>query len=253
MTILITNDDGIQSKGIATLIEIARPFGDIVVVAPDTVRSGQSSAITFNLPIFLDKVKEESHLTIYGCTGTPCDCLKIGLNNILPQPPDLILSGINHGTNSSLNVVYSGTMGATISGCEQGIPSIGLSICDYSPDPDFSYIIAPFQQIIEKVVQHSLPQGVCLNVNAPQGQIKGTKICRQAKGLWHEQFVEQSTPHGRSCYWLTGSFENLEPQAEDTDEWVLANGYISIVPTTYDYTHQESITFLKTQGYEQIK
>lgn len=251
--ILITNDDGVRAKGLAELIALARAFGRVVVVAPDGARSGQSNAITMIEPLYKTKIADEEGLTIYKCSGTPTDCVKMALNNILDHKPDLILSGINHGSNSSVNVIYSGTMGAVLEGCSQAIPSVGFSLCDHSPTTDFSNFLPFVKSIIARVLNNTLPEGICLNVNAPLGEIKGVKVCSQAKGLWIEEFDARKNPHGQAYYWMTGKFVNLEPENTNTDEWALNNGYVSIVPTICDLTHYKSIKWLKNIGYEQIK
>lgn len=251
--ILITNDDGVNAKGISELVGIARKYGKVVVVAPDGARSGQSNAITMTEPLYKTKLLEEDGLTIYKCSGTPTDCVKMALNNILDRKPDFIFSGINHGSNSSVNVIYSGTMGAVLEGCSQGITSVGFSLCDHSKDADFSLFLPFVESIIAKVSTQDLPQGVCLNVNAPVGEIKGVRVCTQSKGQWIEEFDKRVNPHGQTYYWMTGVFENAEPENTGTDEWALNNGFVSVVPTTCDLTHYESLAWLKKIGYEQVE
>jgi 5'-nucleotidase len=251
--ILITNDDGVNAKGISELVGIARKYGKVVVVAPDGARSGQSNAITMTEPLYKTKLLEEYGLTIYKCSGTPTDCVKMALNNILDKKPDFIFSGINHGSNSSVNVIYSGTMGAVLEGCSQGITSVGFSLCDHSKDADFSLFLPFVESIIAKVSTQDLPQGVCLNVNAPIGEIKGVRVCMQSKGQWIEEFDKRVNPNGQIYYWMTGVFENAEPENTGTDEWALNNGFVSVVPTTCDLTHYESLAWLKKIGYEQIE
>ncbi len=251
--ILITNDDGVNAKGISELVGIARKYGKVVVVAPDGARSGQSNAITMTEPLYKTKLLEEDGLSIYKCSGTPTDCVKMALNNILDKKPDFIFSGINHGSNSSVNVIYSGTMGAVLEGCSQGITSVGFSLCDHSKDADFSLFLPFVESIIAKVSTQDLPQGVCLNVNAPIGEIKGVRVCMQSKGQWIEEFDKRVNPNGQIYYWMTGVFENAEPENTGTDEWALNNGFVSVVPTTCDLTHYESLAWLKKIGYEQIE
>lgn len=251
--ILITNDDGVNAKGLSELVGIARKYGKVVVVAPDGARSGQSNAITMTEPLYKTKLLEEDGLTIYKCSGTPTDCVKMALNNILDKKPDFIFSGINHGSNSSVNVIYSGTMGAVLEGCSQGITSVGFSLCDHSKDADFSLFLPFVESIIAKVSTQDLPQGVCLNVNAPIGEIKGVRVCMQSKGQWIEEFDKRVNPHGQTYYWMIGVFENAEPENTETDEWALNNGFVSVVPTTCDLTHYESLAWLKKIGYEQIE
>jgi 5'-nucleotidase len=204
-------------------------------------------------PLYKTKLLEEDGLTIYKCSGTPTDCVKMALNNILDKKPDFIFSGINHGSNSSVNVIYSGTMGAVLEGCSQGITSVGFSLCDHSKDADFSLFLPFVESIIAKVSTQDLPQGVCLNVNAPIGEIKGVRVCMQSKGQWIEEFDKRVNPNGQIYYWMTGVFENAEPENTGTDEWALNNGFVSVVPTTCDLTHYESLAWLKKIGYEQVE
>jgi 5'-nucleotidase len=249
-TILITNDDGLTAKGIKVLKECMLPLGDVVVVGPDGPRSGMSSAITVSLPTRLHKVHEEDGLKIYRCSGTPVDCVKLALNVLFKDKhPDLLVTGINHGTNSSISVVYSGTMGAAIEGCINKVPSIGFSLCNHQPDADFEHITQYVSAITQKVLENGLPQGVCLNVNMPEGTPKGVKVCRQASGLWTEEFVRQLDPNGHPYFWLTGNFTNREPEAIDTDEWALANNYIAVVPTKIDMTAYDALEELKTWAF----
>ena len=244
--ILITNDDGLMAKGLQELIVTMRPLGDLVVVAPDGPRSGMSSAITVNVPTRLHKISEEDGLKRYRCSGTPVDCVKLALHILFPdKAPDLLVTGINHGTNSSISVVYSGTMGATIEGCINEVPSIGFSLCNHLPDADFSHVLPFVHRIAANVLEHGLPEGVCLNVNMPDAPPKGVRICRQANGRWTEEFVRHVDPHGLPYFWLTGIFSNKEPQAMDTDEWALDNDFIAIVPTKIDMTAHEAINALK--------
>ncbi len=244
--ILITNDDGVFAKGINTLVDIALLFGDVVVFAPDVVRSGMSNAITPHNPVVFSKLFSENRLTVYSCTGTPTDCVKLSCYALFKdRKPDLLLSGINHGSNASINVIYSGTMGAAFEGCANRIPSIGFSLCDHSWDADFSASTHYVKSIIGMVLEKSLPNEVCLNVNIPAGEIKGVKICRQALGYWKEEFESRQDKNGSTGYWLTGEFVNQEPEAEDTDDWALANGYVSIVPTSIDLSNKEYINAIK--------
>ena len=234
--ILITNDDGYRSKGISTLIAAAREYGEVVVVAPNNSKSGQSHAITVKEFLRLTKMQEEDGLTIYRSSGTPVDCIKLAVQE-LQLKPDLILSGINHGINSSVSVHYSGTMGAVKEGCLLGIPSIGFSLDDFTAQADFSNCIKVIQRVIPKILEHPLPKWTCLNVNIPKvAELKGIKVCRQAHGVWQENFDKRTDPHGQNYYWLTGAYHLIETQAQDTDEWALRNGFASVVPTTVDTT-----------------
>jgi 5'-nucleotidase len=240
--ILVTNDDGIYAPGLKFLTEIARQFGDIAVVAPDKAQSGMGHAITINSTIRVQKTNYHQAIAEYACTGTPVDCVKMAVNNILKLKPDLVLSGINHGSNSSINVIYSGTMSAAVEGALEGAPSIGFSLCDYSIEADFSPSEKFVKQIIKNALENQMPKGVCLNVNIPKlraEDLKGIKVARQARANWVERFDERKDPYGREYYWLTGEFVNFEPEANDTDEWALANGYVSVVPIQADMTaHQ---------------
>lgn len=240
--ILITNDDGDFAKGIEVLTRLMLPLGDVVVLAPDGPRSGQSNALTINHPIRYKLLEQTDGLVRYSCTGTPTDCVKLALNDALTRKPDLLVSGINHGSNSAINVIYSGTMGAALEGCENGIPSIGFSLCDHSPNADFSAFEPYITRIAQQVLAHGLPNNVCLNVNAPEGEIKGAKVVRQCMGNWTKEYAKRVDPVGRNYFWLTGYFDNHEPDAEDTDEFALKHGYVSIVPTKIDLTAHEMIS-----------
>lgn len=246
--ILVTNDDGIHAGGLKALIDIARSMGNILVVAPDEPQSGMSHAITTKVPLRLRKIHVEEGLLIYSCNGTPVDCVKIALNEIGEKKPDLIISGINHGSNAATSVVYSATMGAAIEGCLNNIPSAGFSLLDFSADADFSSTRKYVTTIIKNILDHGLPKGTCLNVNIPLNkvrEIKGIKICRQNKGYWKEEFDKRTDPSKKDYFWLTGSFHNVEPEANDTDEWALKNNYVSVVPVNVDFTAYESIQYLR--------
>jgi len=245
--ILVTNDDGIFAPGITFLAKIASRFGRIIVVAPDKPQSGMGHAITINSTLRIQKTNYHNAEQEFSCSGTPVDCVKMAVNNILKKRPDLVLSGINHGSNSSINVIYSGTMSAAIEGALEGTPSIGFSLCDYAMEADFSQAEKFISKIIEESLKNPMPKGVCLNVNIPKlktDDFKGIKVVRQAKANWVEKFEERKDPYGRDYYWLTGEFVNFEPESTDTDEWALANGYISVVPTQADLTaHAQLKTF----------
>ncbi|MFT4699177.1 MAG: 5'-nucleotidase [Flavobacteriaceae bacterium] len=243
--ILVTNDDGITAPGIRALIKIMNTLGEVYVVAPDSPQSGMGHAITLNDTLYCNQVNivESEPQKEYSCSGTPVDCVKIGVNEILKRKPDLCVSGINHGSNSSINVIYSGTMSAAVEAGTQGIPSIGFSLLDYSLDADFTPILEHVETIVKQCLINGMPKGVVLNVNLPKlpkDKIKGIKICRQADGRWEEKFDKRVTPLGKDYYWLTGEFIN-EDKGEDTDEWALANGFISIVPTQFDLTAHHAI------------
>jgi len=244
--ILVANDDGIVSPGIKALVEVAREFGEVVVVAPDSPQSGMGHAITLDKPLRVEKVDIFDDIPAYQCNGTPVDCVKIAIDKILHKKPDLCLSGINHGSNSSINVIYSGTMSAAMEAAIDGIRAIGFSLLDYSFDADFTGAQHYARLIIEQMLKAGLPSGSLLNVNfpkLPKEEIKGMKICRQAVAQWVEEYDERIDPRGRKYYWLTGKFVNFD-NGEDTDEWALENGYVSIVPVQFDLTNNHAIRFL---------
>ncbi len=245
--IFVTNDDGISSPGIIFLVKVAKQFGDVVVIAPDKPQSGMGHAITINSTLRLNKTNYHGVEMEYSCTGTPVDCVKMAVNKILDRRPDLVLSGINHGSNSSINVIYSGTMSAAIEGALEGSSAIGFSLCDYGIDADFSQAQKFIEKIISSLLKNKLSKGVCLNVNIPKlkaDELKGIKVCRQAKANWVEEFEERLDPYSRPYYWLTGKFVNFEPESNDTDEWALSKGYISVVPTQCDLTAHKEIDTL---------
>ena len=247
--ILVTNDDGISAPGILHLANIAKQFGDVYVIAPDKPQSGMGHAITINSTLRIHKTNFHQGVALeYSCTGTPVDCVKMAVNKLLGRKPDLVISGINHGSNSSINVIYSGTMSAAIEGSLEGASSVGFSLADYGIDADFSATTPFIEKIINSCLKNELPKGVCLNVNFPKlksEEIAGLKICRQAKANWVEDFEERQDPYGRAYYWLTGKFVNFEPEATDTDEWALKNSYVSVVPIMHDLTAHQYINHLK--------
>ena len=247
--ILVTNDDGISAPGIRTLVEVMSEIGDVVVVAPDKPQSAMGHAITINSTLYLNRVSPENAvITEYNCSGTPVDCVKLAVNEILKRKPDLCVSGINHGSNSSINVIYSGTMSAAVEAGIEGIPAIGFSLLDYDWNADFNQIRSFVRKITLQTLEHGLPKGTVLNVNFPklkENEIKGIKICRQAKAIWMEKFDKRKTPQGKDYYWLTGEFVN-EDKGEDTDEWALEQGYVSIVPVQFDMTAHHAIQQLNT-------
>jgi 5'-nucleotidase len=243
--ILISNDDGVYAKGLNELVEVMRLFGNIVVVAPDSPRSGMSHAITVDRPLRITKLEEEDGLTIFSCNGTPVDCIKLACNQLLGRLPDFVISGINHGSNTSVSIIYSGTMGAAIEGCIHGIPSIGFSLSDYNPDADFSKSKKVVARVFQTVAEHGLPEGVCLNVNIPKGEVKGINFCRQTRGKWVEEFEQRTDPHGRDYFWLTGYFNNAETEARDTDDFALMEGFVSVVPVSTDMTAYTAFQFMQ--------
>ena len=242
--ILVTNDDGIEAHGIRILIDIARLYGEVIVVAPDSPQSAKSHSITQNIPISFREIKLENQYREYSCSGTPVDCVKLAVHEILERKPDLILSGINHGLNTSISVLYSGTMGAAIEGSLNSIRSIGFSAENYLPDADFSYTVPYIKKIIEDVMQNGLPEGVSLNVNFPENP-KGMVLCRSAHGKWKEKFIDAKNPHGRKVFWISGKFIDLEPDSEDTDIFLINKGYASIVPTKANFNDIDSLKELK--------
>ena len=250
---LITNDDGVHAKGLQALIERARPMGKLLVIAPEEGQSGMSHAITVKYPIRVKKLKEEEGLVIYSSNGTPVDCVKLALSKLLDRKPDMILSGINHGSNSSTSIIYSGTMAAAIEGCINGIPAIGFSILDYSPDANFSSIQKYAKIVLENALNKGIPEDTCLNVNFPVNtyqKIKGIRVCRQVKGVWKEEFEHRMDPQKRDYFWLTGEFQNLEPEAVDTDEWALDHNYVSIVPVHIDLTAYSALQEIRAWSIE---
>ena len=243
--ILVTNDDGISAPGIRNLIRIMNDFCDVVVVAPNSPQSAKCHAITIENTIRCDKVNIEKGPQIeYSCSGTPVDCVKLAVNQLLDRKPDLCVSGINHGSNSSINVIYSGTMSAAVEGALAGIPSIGFSLLDYAHNADFSEAEQYIRKVTKEVLENGLDDGVCLNVNIPKRikgkEIKGLKVCRQADANWEEEFEERTDPKGRTYYWLTGKFMNYD-KGTDTDEWALENHYVSVVPVQFDVTAHSSL------------
>lgn len=251
--IVITNDDGVDAKGLRALIKVAKPHGELVVVAPTESQSGMSHAITVKHPLHLRRLKSNGQFPMYNCSGTPVDCVKMALNEIVDKKPDLLLSGINHGANSSSSVIYSGTMAAAREGAMNGIPSISFSLLDFSSEADFTQSVKYISKIIENTLKQGIPDGVCLNVNipaVPKEKINGIKICRQTKGVWVEEFDKRIDPQKREYYWLTGQYKNLEPQATDTDEWALSHNFIAIVPLQIDMTSYSIIEQLKQWNNE---
>ena len=237
--ILVTNDDGVNAKGIKALVEVAKQFGRVVVVAPDEGNSGMSHAITIKHPLRIHQHNWGDDVEVYSVNGTPVDCVKLAISQIFKHKPDLLLSGVNHGSNSSVSVFYSGTMAAAVEGCLYGIPSIGFSLLDYMPDANFSGAIMYAPKIIDSVLSKGIRNGVCLNVNIPaipKNEIRGIKVCRQNMGTWREEFDKRTDPRGFDYFWLTGYFHNEEPESTDTDEYALSNGYVSVVPVSIDLT-----------------
>ncbi len=246
--ILVTNDDGATAGGIRALVEVARELGEVVVVAPDSPQSGQGHAITLRDILRINPISIFEGIEAYECTGTPVDCVKLATNVALKgRKPDLCVSGINHGSNASLNILYSGTMSAAMEASMEGINSIGFSLLDFSADANFEHSKPFVKHIMQEVLTKGMENTKLLNVNIPklpESEIKGIRICRQANANWNEDFVEAKDPMGRSYYWLTGVFENKD-LGEDTDVWALDNGYVSVVPSGHDLTSYKAIDGLK--------
>ncbi|MCX6263536.1 MAG: 5'/3'-nucleotidase SurE [Bacteroidetes bacterium] len=238
--ILITNDDSIHAPGIRALVEAARGLGKIVVVAPDKPQSGMGHAITIGNPLRLHKMQLFEDVESYSCSGTPVDCVKLAVDKILHRKPDICLSGINHGANHSINVIYSGTMSAALEASIESIPSIGFSLLDLSIEADFTAATHYARLLVEQMLKKPIAEPhLCLNVNIPKGElnsIKGIKICRQAYAKYDEEFDERKDPNGRRYYWLTGVFVNFD-KGKDTDVWALKNNYVSVVPVQFDLTN----------------
>jgi 5'-nucleotidase len=246
--ILVTNDDGIFAKGILSLAEVMTDFGDVVVVAPDKPQSGMGHAVTINNLLRLNKVKYDLPvMAAYSCSGTPVDCVKLAIYKVMHRKPDLVVSGINHGSNSSINVIYSGTMSAAMEGAVESIPSIGFSLLEHSAEADFDASKEVAAVIVKNALEKGIPEGVCLNVNIPKGlkqQINGIRICRQAKAFWEDNFDVRVDPASKEYYWLTGEFRNLD-DGEDSDEAALSNNFVSVVPVHYDLTAYHALTHLQ--------
>jgi len=238
--ILITNDDSIHAPGIRALVEAVRGLGKIVVVAPDKPQSGMGHAITIGNPLRLHKMHLFENVESYSCSGTPVDCVKLAVDKVLHRKPDICLSGINHGANHSINVIYSGTMSAALEASIESIPSIGFSLLDLSIEADFTAAGHYARLLVEQILKKPIAEPhLCLNVNIPKGAlpaIKGIKICRQAYAKYDEEFDERRDPNGRRYYWLTGVFVNFD-KGKDTDVWALKNNYVSVVPVQFDLTN----------------
>ena len=246
--ILVTNDDGITAPGLHMLTRLMMELGEVVVVAPDSPQSGMGHAITLDSTLYSKKVTMDLDngnpgLEAYSCSGTPADCVKLALQELLPRRPDLCVSGINHGSNASINVIYSGTMSAAIEAGIEGVPAIGFSLCDYSWEADFGPSEKALKTIAGEALRNGMPRGVVLNVNIPRTEgdpVRGIRVCRQARANWKERFDKRTSPSGRDYYWLTGEFELLD-KGEDTDEWALSQGFVSVVPTQFDLTAHHAI------------
>jgi 5'-nucleotidase len=258
--ILVTNDDGIQAKGFENLVSVARRFGDVIAISSQEPMSGMSHAITNKVPLRVNVLEEEAGFRSYVTNGTPVDGVKLVFNSLSDRKPDLLVSGINHGSNSSSSILYSGTMAAAMEGAINHIPSIGFSLLDFDPDADFTASARVAGEVISMVLEKGLPDGVCLNVNVPavpDEDIKGIRMCSMANGYWKEEFEKRTDPDGREYYWLTGFFHNREPDngGEGSDEWALKNSYVSVVPihtdlTAYGVLKDMKASFSKTLKHE---
>ncbi len=246
--ILVSNDDGYKAKGINVLVEVLKEFGDVVVVAPHTGRSGKGCSITSETPIKVWEVSSQPGVTVYACTGTPSDCIKLACHDIVPRTPNLIIGGINHGDNSAVNAHYSGTMGVVIEGCMKNIPSIAFSICSHDEDADFIPTYPYIRKIVAEVLRRGLPQGSCLNVNFPDSpSYAGLKVCRQAVGQWVNEWEAHEHPRGGRWWWLTGEFVHNESDAQ-ADKVALENNYVTITPTTIDFTDYSLLAEMQGWG-----
>ena len=253
--ILISNDDGYEAKGINRLIDMVRGYGDVLVCAPDSACSGYSCAFSCTTPLTLTLRRQEPGVEVWSCNGTPVDCVKMALSELCPRRPSMVIGGINHGDNASVNTHYSGTMGVTLEGCMKYIPSVAFSLCDHRGDADFEPLRPYIQQMTERVLRNGLPEGVCLNVNFPLLEsaadsqepdgYRGVRICRMAKGTWGSEVYKCHHPRGYDYWWMMGHYQNDEPDAEDTDRWALDHGYVAITPTRIDVTAHEFIEELK--------
>lgn len=236
--ILISNDDGYHAKGINSLVDMLADVADVIVCAPESARSGFATAFTANDPLRLKLRREREGMTMWSCTGTPVDCVKLALDRLFHgRRPDMIIGGINHGDNASVNVHYSGTMGIALEGCMKYIPSVAFSLADTAADADFTPLRPYVRSIVRRVLRDGLPEGVCLNVNFPKAApYRGVKVCRMARGTWFNECVANTHPRGYEYFWMTGRYRNDEPEATDTDNWALTHGYVAITPTQTDVT-----------------
>ena len=244
--ILISNDDGFDALGITSLIEMVREIGDVIVVAPDGGRSGTSLSITSTVPVRYSKVKEEEGLTVYSCSGTPCDCVKMALEFLMPRRPDIVLGGINHGDNAATNAHYSGTVAVAIEGTLKNIPSVALSSCAFKHKDNFMRLTDCVQTIVRRVLEKGLPEKVFLNVNFPATEtFKGVRICRMGMGDWVDEWIERDHPRGGTYFWIAGDFKSYDSDDSQTDLWALDHGYVAITPISLDFTAYDAFSFLE--------
>ncbi|MBP3787558.1 MAG: 5'/3'-nucleotidase SurE [Prevotella sp.] len=244
--ILISNDDGYQAKGINCLVDMVRDLGNVLVCAPDGGRSGYACAFSATVPLTLTLRHKENGVEVWSCSGTPVDSVKMALAELCKRKPDLVIGGINHGDNASVNTHYSGTMGVTMEGCMKYIPSVAFSLCDYRDDADFEPLRPYVREMVQRVLREGLPKGVCLNINFPLVEtFRGVKVCRMAKGTWGNEVTRCHHPRGYDYWWMVGTYYNDEPDAEDTDNWALRHGYVAITPTQMDVTAYQMIKKMK--------
>lgn len=245
--ILISNDDGYHAPGLRALIDALRPHARLLVCAPESARSGFSCAFSATIPLRLKLRRKEDGVEVWSCNGTPVDCVKMALSQLCAgRRPDMVIGGINHGDNASVNVHYSGTMGVTLEGCMKYIPSVAFSLCDHRDEADFGPLVPYIRDIVARVLANGLPRGVCLNVNFPLApSFRGVRVCRMAYGTWGREVVKCQHPRGYDYYWMVGEYTNDEPQAEDTDSWALAHGYVAVTPTRIDVTAYEAMEQVK--------
>ncbi len=244
--IFVTNDDGYQAKGIRLLINILRPLGKVVVVAPSTEMSGKSHSITTGKPLKLTTITKQEDYEEYSLEGTPADCVKMGFDNVLYRRPDFLFAGINMGANTSINTIYSGTMAAVMEGCAENVPSVGFSLCDDRKDAPLEDCKPLVEQIIANVLKNSLPDDVCLNVNFPIGKIRGVKVSHQAKGYWTEEFDKEVKQDGHSIFWLGGQYHCTD-QSDRADWNAVNDGFAAIVPMHVDLTAYRVMEQIKKQ------
>lgn len=250
--IIVSNDDGITYKGLKTLVECIADLAEVIVVAPNKPQSAMGHSVTIHYPLMVTKSKQFPGIEAYECSGTPADCVKIAQSHLLGErTAAMVVSGINHGSNTALNILYSGTMAAAIEGAIEGLPAVGFSLGDFHADADFSHTTIHVEKIVLQVLNHGLPKGVALNVNFPKRQeqpIQGLRICRQANARWVDAFSERETPSGRPYLWLTGDFVNFD-HGEDTDQWAVEHNYTSIVLCSFDLTAHHAISTLNTWNF----
>lgn len=248
--ILISNDDGYQAPGINRLIEMVRDYGDVLVCAPEEPRSGMACAFTATQPLTLTLRRRESGVAVWSSNGTPVDCVKLALAELCDRRPALVLGGINHGDNASVNTHYSGTMGVTMEGCMKYLPSVAFSLCDHREDADFGPLEPYVRRITQQVLREGLPKGVCLNVNFPVAQqFQGVRVCRMALGTWDSEVTRCHHPRGYDYWWMMGHYRSDEPEAEDTDRWALDHNYVAITPTRMDVTDYDYLDYLKSKEF----